>query len=76
MTERHGTIATLDRLLGDAEALLKERHGVAELARRGLNASIALIAVQGLRAYFEGRTRQAVDDLSTAADELRARNQA
>jgi hypothetical protein len=73
MTERHGAAAAILRLLDEVEALLKEPGAAMELARRGINTSIALVASQGLAAYLDGNTRRAMDDLETAVDEIRAR---
>jgi hypothetical protein len=63
----------LDALLGDLENLLKTPSVGLSLGSRGVNTSIVLVAVQGLRAYIRGNKAQAADDLATAADELGAR---
>lgn len=68
-----GTAGTLVKLLGEVETLLKSAAVGSELARRGVNTSVALVAVQGLMAYLEGNKRGAADDLATAAEEIRAR---
>ena len=73
MTERHGAAAAIIRLLGEVEALLKEPSAAMELAKRGINTSIALVATQGLEAYLDGNNRRAMDDLETAVDEIRVR---
>jgi hypothetical protein len=73
MDDQHGAVSTLVRLFRDAEALMKEPGLAGELARRGVNASIAILAVQGLTAYVEGRRSTAHDDLATAAEEIKAR---
>ena len=73
MTEQHGAAAAMMRLLGEVEALLKEPSAAMELAKRGINTSIALVATQGLAAFLDGNTRRAIDDLETAVDEIRAR---
>jgi hypothetical protein len=73
MQDLQGSVAVLTRLLGEVEALLKEVSVGHELARRGVNTSIALVATQGLAAYIEGNWRRASDDLSTAAEEIEAR---
>lgn len=74
MAEHFGSAAILTRLLGEVEALLKQPSVEVELSRRGVNSSIALIATQGLAAYFEGNLRRAADDLGTAAEEITARS--
>ena len=60
-------------LLTELDQLLKNPDLGADLADRGLNISLALVAASGLRAYLEGRKLEAADDLSTAAEEIRTR---
>ena len=64
---------SLDSLLSELEHLLKSPEAGLGLSARGVNTSIALLAVQGLRAYLHGNKAQAIDDLATAAEELGAR---
>jgi hypothetical protein len=73
MSTDHGSVAAVSRLLREIEALLKHPSVTLELGRRGVNASITMLAVQGLTAYVEGNRRQAQDDLATAAEEIRTR---
>jgi hypothetical protein len=61
--------ATLD----DLESLLKNGDVIAFLSTRNVNASIALLGIQGLRAYLAGKKADAVDDFGTVAEEIRAR---
>lgn len=68
-----GAEARLDGLLEEFEKLLKRNEVGLALGARGVNVSIALTAVQGLRAYMRGNKAQAAEDLATAADELGAR---
>lgn len=75
MGEHYGSVATLTRLLGEVEALLKESSVALELGRRGVNTSIALVATQGLAAYVEGNFRRASEDLGTAAEEIESRRE-
>lgn len=63
----------LGDVFDDLEQLLKNPDVVGALAERGLNASLALVAVEGLRAYLAGRKADAVDDLRTVAEEIEAR---
>ncbi len=64
----------LKRLLGEIEWMLKEGGVVAALTGRGVNASIALLAVQGLRAYVvDDDKAQAAQDFSTVAEEIFSR---
>ena len=60
-------------LLTELDQLLKNPDLGADLADRGLNISLALVAASGLRAYLEGRKAEAADDLGTAAEEIRTR---
>ncbi len=66
----------LGAVLDDLEALLKNGEVIGALAIRGVNASIALFALEGLRHYLEGRKAEAVEDLSGAADEIKGRLEA
>ncbi len=54
---------------------MKQPSVALELGRRCVNTSIALIAVQGVAAYLEGNEVRAMDDLGTAAEEIRTRRQ-
>lgn len=60
-------------VLDDVELLLKNGDVTAALTARGINASLALLVTHGLRAYVTGKKLDAVDDLATAAEEIRAR---
>jgi hypothetical protein len=59
--------------LDDLDTLLKHSEVGAELADRGVNVSLALVAASGLRAYVEGRKAAAAEDLLTAGEEIRGR---
>jgi hypothetical protein len=63
----------LDAVLDDLEALLKNGEVIGALTSRGINASLALVAATGLRAYVKGDKRAAAEDLGTAAEEIRGR---
>jgi hypothetical protein len=63
----------LEELLGELEALLKNPDVVGALAERGVNASLALVAMDGIGAYLVGDKRQAVEDLRTVAEEIEGR---
>lgn len=73
MSEQHDSCGALIRILRDAEGLLKTPQLALDFSRRGVNTSLALLAVQGLISYFEGNKARAADDLGTAAEEIRAR---
>ena len=63
----------IEELLGELDDLLKNGDVATALAERGINASIALLASQGLAAYLRGEKAQAADDLQAAAEEIRDR---
>lgn len=65
--------AELNAVLDDMEAMLKSGEVIGLLSARGVNASIALCAMAGLRAYLSGKKAEAAEDLGTAADEIRGR---
>ncbi len=60
-------------LFDDLVSLLKNPDVVAALTDRGVNASIALLAVDGLGAYLTGDKAQAAEDLRTVAEEIEGR---
>jgi hypothetical protein len=60
-------------MLEEVEAMLKDVQLALDFGRRGVNTSLALVGVQGLMAYLRGEKARAADDLSTVADEIRAR---
>jgi hypothetical protein len=63
----------LDDVLDDLDALLKNADVADALSSRGVNISLALTAAYGLRAYLHGDKTTAIEDLSTAAEEIAAR---
>ena len=73
MSERQQSCAAAIGLLEEVSALLKDPHLGFEFASRGVNTSLALLAVEGTIAYLEGNKRRAAEDLSTVADEIQAR---
>lgn len=55
----------------DAVRLTLQRDDVgAELAQHGVNVSLALVALDGLRHYVAGDRERAGEDFATAADEI------
>ncbi|MFT3766164.1 MAG: SDR family oxidoreductase [Minicystis sp.] len=66
-------MAELDAVLDDLDAMLKNGEVIGSLTSRGINASIALLAVAGLRAYLQGNKADAAEDLGTAAEEISGR---
>jgi len=73
MAEKDGSAMAVLRLLRDVESLLKHPSVAMDLGRGGINASIAILAVQGLEAYLDGNLTRAQEDLATAAEEMAAR---
>jgi hypothetical protein len=65
----------LSELLGELGALMKNPDVTEALSKRGVNASLALVALEGLGAYLVGDKAQAADDLRTVAEEIEARLQ-
>ncbi len=60
-------------LMDELEELLKNGDVVEALTNKGVNASLALTAIDGLRAYLAGRKAQAAEDLGTVAEEIKGR---
>jgi hypothetical protein len=63
----------LDALLLDLVSLLKNPDVVGVLAERGVNASLALVALEGISAYLIGDKAQAAEDLRCVAEEIEGR---
>jgi hypothetical protein len=74
MTSAMDSRPELTKLLGEIEWLLKDGGIIASLTARGINASLALVAVHGLRAYLvQNNKAQAAEDFSTVAEEIYGR---
>jgi hypothetical protein len=73
VSERRDSSAAAIQMLEEVEAMLKDVQLALDFGRRGVNTSLALVGVQGLMAYLRGEKARAADDLSTVADEIRAR---
>lgn len=63
----------IEAMLGELDELLKNGDVTAALAEKGINASVALLASQGLAAYLRGEKAQAAEDLQAASEEIRDR---
>jgi hypothetical protein len=63
----------LDDVLDELETLLKNPELGAELAEKGVNASLAMVVLDGLRAYLAGDRARAADELGTFAEEVLGR---
>jgi hypothetical protein len=66
-------VVEIGALLDDLEALLKNGEVIAALTGKGVNASIALVAVDGLRHYLQNKKGEAADDFGTVTEEIRGR---
>jgi hypothetical protein len=69
-------LAEVDDLFDELDELLKNVDAESELATRGVNVSLAIVAADGLRAYLHGDKARAADDLGTVAEEIQARLEA
>jgi hypothetical protein len=63
----------IDDVFDELDVLLKNADVGAALAARGINVSLALTLIEGVRAYFRGDKEQAILELGTATDEIAAR---
>lgn len=63
----------IEAAMDDLEALLKNGDVVGFLTQKGVNASLALVAADALRAYLKGQKLAAAHDFADVADEIRAR---
>jgi len=73
MSETDHAGDALAELLDELDTVLKQPEVDAHLTARGINTSLALLVADGLRAYLQGRKKEAADDLGTAAEEIAAR---
>lgn len=63
----------VDQLFDELDDLLKNEDVQGALGELKVNSSIALLAADGLRAYLKGDKETAMEDLSTAAEEIAQR---
>jgi hypothetical protein len=63
----------IDGLFDDLDDLLKNADVAQVLSRRRVNSSIAMLVADGLRAYLQGEKEKAIEDLSTAVEEITQR---
>lgn len=73
MDATKGPLGELGEVLGELDTLLKNPDVGAALAERGVNISLALVGVEGLRAYLAGEKERAAEEFSTLAEEVTAR---
>jgi hypothetical protein len=74
MSEKPLALKELEDVFEDLVTLLKNPEAGAELAARGVNTSLALVAAEGLRAYVDGDKARAAEDFATVAEEIAARS--
>jgi hypothetical protein len=60
-------------LLRELDGFLKNPDVMSALSDRGVNSSLAIVALDGLNAYLVGDKTQAADDFRTVAEEIEAR---
>lgn len=63
----------IDELFDEIVDLLKNPDVQHVLVERRVNPSIAMVAVDGLRAYLKGDKEGAIEDLSVAVEEITQR---
>jgi hypothetical protein len=63
----------ISAVLDDLEALLKNGEVISTLTAKGINASIALVALSGLRYYLQNRKVEAAEDFATVTEEIQER---
>jgi len=68
-----GGLRELAELMEELRTLLKTSEVVAALTDRGVNASLALVAMDGIDAYLRGDKLDAAEDLRTVAEEILGR---
>lgn len=66
----------LEDLFDELDQLLKNPEVGADLADLGVNSSLAIVAVEGLRAYLRGDKERAAEDFSTVGEEIAHRARA
>lgn len=70
MAQASGAKAELRDLFGELEELLKNGDVASELANDGINISLAMVALHGMRAYLAGEMAAAAEDFGTVAEEI------
>lgn len=63
----------IDDVFAELETLLKNPEVGTALAGKGVNASLAMLAMNRLAAYLRGDKAKAVSELTDFVDEVRAR---
>ena len=73
MAEPNLAMKELLEVFEDLDTLLKHPDVGAELAARGVNQSLAIVAADALAAYLKGEKAQAAEDFGTVAEEIASR---
>jgi hypothetical protein len=73
MTDKGLAMKELAEVFEDLTTLLKHPEVGVELAARGVNQSLAIVAAEGLAAYVEGDKARAAEDFDTVAEEIKSR---
>ena len=73
MAEQSIAMKELREVFEDLDALLKNPEVGSELAARGVNVSLAIVAAEALVAYVEGDRERAAEDFDTVAEEIKTR---
>lgn len=63
----------IDDVFEELETLLKNPEVGAALSEKGVNTSLAMLAMDGLAAYLRGDKAKAVEEMSHFAEEVEAR---
>ena len=63
----------LDALFDELDDLLKNEDVAHVMSKRRVNTSLAMLVADGLRAYLQGEKEKAIEDLSTAVEEITQR---
>ena len=66
-------LSEIDDVLADLETLLKNPDVGAALADKGVNTSLAMLAMDGLAAYLRADKPKAIEEMTTFVEEVSAR---
>lgn len=66
-------LSEIDDVFADLETLLKNPEVGSVLAEKGVNTSLAMLAMDGLHAYLRGEKARAADDFAHFAEEVKSR---
>jgi len=66
-------LSEIDDVLAELETLLKNPDVGAALADKGVNTSLAMLAMDGLAAYLRGEKAKAIEELTHFTEEVASR---